>query len=492
MKIDVPPEIFGNDPAGFIDHLGLVVQQRTASADTVWEVSAKQNDLVSAQTLHGPALKRSRFDVSAAPTPSVPGGMPPKLFDTFEKIAQALDENPTLAARLDRIITTLIAVPDHQVPAVIEWGSAALSRIPLQRADGTTEPLFPSHSVHDIRIDPLAYRWSKLPQVLLRLRHSTAAELVSESKQNPEKATFQSSGALLEGTVFGGLYFASLLGHQSPSMWGIGIPRVGQVIVYTFGRLLNGRGFGASRDPLDCLQALIHHAPTHDFSNTIADAPNMHKAIFSEAVDWWASRVDKTLRDIFSPTTYLDANNFYVPEAHQRWMLNLEQLLTRIGAILSQPRDRSAQLMLMFPAMDLLADSFTGANGIGQLMTPTRLTKRINAIEERVPTRIRPLIMAPAYRALAAAQQVSDEFFTPSPNPDATTESRLIRLWNARRNTTHGFNENAEILAEHTGRLPADIVFVPMVYLLDILTDRERVLQRIARGCRTAHPGRTS
>ena len=132
--------MYGNSPARFIDHLGLVVERRPIGSDTVWEVSAKHTDLVSAQTLHGPALKRSRFDVSPAPTPDVPGGMPPKLFDTFDKITQALAENPTLAARLDRIITTLVAVSDHQVPAAIEWGSTVLSRIPLQRADGTTKP----------------------------------------------------------------------------------------------------------------------------------------------------------------------------------------------------------------------------------------------------------------------------------------------------------------------------------------------------------------
>jgi hypothetical protein len=45
------------------------------------------------------------------------------------------------------------------------------------------------------------------------------------------------------------------------------------------------------------------------------------------------------------------------------------------------------------------------------------------------------------------------------------------------------FNNNAEILAEHSGRLPADIVLVPMVYLLDILTDRQRLLERIERNC---------
>ncbi|MCW2653986.1 MAG: hypothetical protein JWR32_4962 [Mycobacterium sp.] len=106
-------------------------------------------------------------------------------------------------------------------------------------------------------------------------------------------------------------------------------------------------------------------------------------------------------------------------------MLNLEQLLSRIGAIVRHPRDQAAQLMLMFPTMDIVGDSFTASNGIGQLMTPSRIRKRIAAIEEHVPDRIKRLVMAPAYRALAAAEQVADEFFVSSPNPDATTESRL-------------------------------------------------------------------
>jgi hypothetical protein len=35
-------------------------------------------------------------------------------------------------------------------------------------------------------------------------------------------------------------------------------------------------------------------------------------------------------------------------------------------------------------------------------------------------------------------------------------------------------------LPPHSGRLPADVVLVPMIYLLDLLTDRERLLQRFA------------
>jgi hypothetical protein len=117
-------------------------------------------------------------------------------------------------------------------------------------------------------------------------------------------------------------------------------------------------------------------------------------------------------------------------------------------------------------------------------MLPSRIRKTIAEIEEHVPDRIKPLVKAPAYRALAAAGQAADEFVVPSQNRDDTTESRLRKLWNARRNTTHGFDANAEILAGHSGRLPADIVLVPMVYLLDIVTDRQRLLERIQRTCK--------
>lgn len=409
--------------------------------------------------------------------------MPTNLSDRFNQLAQELDANPTLPSRLDRIIQMLVVVPDDQVPATIKWGSDMLASLQLTHDDGSTEPLFPRHSVHDIRIADIAYRWSKLPQVFLRLKHNTVDEIIESSKADPDKIAFQSSGALLEGTIFGGLYFAPLLGNLSPTMWGFGAPRLGQIIVYTFGRQIGGRRSGASRDPLDSLQELTYYNTSQGFDADSLDDTTLHKAAYSEAIDWWAGRVNSTMLDIFSPTTYVDGNGFYAPEAHQRWMLNLEQLLSRISAIARHPRDRTAQLMLMFPAMDILGDSFTGSNGIGQLMTPNRIQKRITAIEQRVPARIRPLIMAAAYRALTAATQVADEFFIPGPNPDATTESRLQQLWNARRNTTHGFNNNAEILAEHSGRLPADIVLVPMVYLLDILTDRQRLLERIRRTC---------
>lgn len=484
MKIDVPPQMYGGNPAGLLEHFGLQVDSGPSKSGTEWEISLDRFDLIKAQTLHGPALKRSRFDISQAPTPEVAGGLPANMSDDFYRHAQALDAYPNLPSRLERIRQFLIAVPDKDVPAAIKQGSDLLADLPLTHPDGTTEPLFPNHSVHDIRVSDIAYRWSKLPQVFLRLRHNSVAEIVKSSMDNPNALAFRSSGALLEGTIFGGLYFAPLLGSLSPNVWGIGASRLGQIIIYTFGRQIGGRGTGATSHAIDSLGSLTFHSSSRGFDVDALDDDALHKAAYSDAVDWWAERINKTMADIFAPTSYVDKNGFYAPEAHQRWMLNLEQLLSRISAIARHPRDEATQLMLMFPAMDILGDSFTGSSGIGQLMSPKRIQKRIAAIEEHVPDRIKPVIMAPAYRALAAANQVADEFFIASAKADATTESRLLQLWNTRRNTTHGFDvKGSEILAEHSGRLPADIVLVPMVYLLDILTDRQQLLERIRRTC---------
>lgn len=486
VKISLPPDLYGGDPAGLLNHLGLVVDRKPAFEGGMWTVSASGVQLVQSQVLHGPALSRSRFDVSSAPTPGIPGGMPSGLLEAFNAQTKILDGQRTLSSVVQRIIDVVVAVADRDVPQAIQWGSSVLTGLPLVREDGTSEPLFPRHSVHDIRVDDLAYRWAKLPQMMLRLRYNTVAEIIEMSKKDPDSLSFSSSSALLEGTVFGGVYFAPLLSILSPAMWGFGVPRIGQVVIYTFGRQVGGRSRGAPRDLIDTLDALTHHSPTRPFDVHSLDPASLHKAAYSEAVDWWASRIDDALGDLFSPTTYVDEHDVYRPDVHQRWMLNFEQLLSRISAIGRHPCDQAAQLMVLFPTMDILGDSFTGSNGIGQLMTPSRLRKCVAAVSERVPGRIRPLIMAPAYRALAAAEDVASEFLVASPDPDATPESRTLRLWNARRNTTHGFNKNAEILAEHTGRLPADIVLVPMVYLLDILTDRKQLLDRISRDCRAA------
>ncbi|MBF6302803.1 hypothetical protein IU459_35510 [Nocardia amamiensis] len=51
MKIDLPPQLYGGNPAGFLDYLGLRVDRRPSGSTPDWEVSAKPVDLVEAKTL---------------------------------------------------------------------------------------------------------------------------------------------------------------------------------------------------------------------------------------------------------------------------------------------------------------------------------------------------------------------------------------------------------------------------------------------------------
>ena len=97
------------------------------------------------------------------------------------------------------------------------------------------------------------------------------------------------------------------------------------------GVVTNSTCFGCSRTT----------AAAREFDTDSIDVSALHKAVFSEAVDWWAGRINSTLLDIFSPTAYVDGNGFYVPAEHQRWMLNLEQLISRIGAIVRHPTDQA-------------------------------------------------------------------------------------------------------------------------------------------------------
>ena len=264
MKIDLPPEISGGDPAWLLDYLGLDVVQAPTPPDTTWVVSVRQVDLVKAQTLHGPALNRSRFDVSTTPAPQVPGGMGPELAPQYQQHIEELQKSTTLPSLLEQITTTLSAVRDDQVPEAIRWASDKFGEIPLHHDDGTTEPLFARHSVHDIRIDPMAYRWSKLPQILIRLRRESVTDIVAAAKENPDELAFNASGALLDGTIFGGWYFAPYWAICHRCLWGIGAPRLGQVIIYTFG-LRSRAGQGRRRDQIDSLRILDHHLPAQEF-----------------------------------------------------------------------------------------------------------------------------------------------------------------------------------------------------------------------------------
>ncbi len=48
VKIDLPAQMYGSNPAGLNEFIGLNIRHRPAASDTVWEVSARSGSQRSA------------------------------------------------------------------------------------------------------------------------------------------------------------------------------------------------------------------------------------------------------------------------------------------------------------------------------------------------------------------------------------------------------------------------------------------------------------
>ncbi|SDQ35968.1 hypothetical protein SAMN04489765_0104 [Tsukamurella pulmonis] len=398
------------------------------------------------------------------------------------------ETQPSLPAALRSLVYDVMSVPDAELPAAIQRISDVMAAIEFTDEAHLGDLVLPDHAIHDVRVNPTLYQWSKLPQILLRFGRQSFAEVLDSYHAEPDRLTFQSGAALLDAAVMGAPFYAPLLGNASPSMWGFGVPRINQTTIVTFGRLSAGLGAGPSRDLLD----LLSHLETRTEPSTMPGPQVMrerydgiHRAAYAAAIDWWTQQMNETIHVIYAPTTYVDADGVYLPAEHHRWMLNFEQLLSRVAAVARQGRDPSAQLLLMFSAMDLLGDAFIGG-GVDGLFAPNALERAIATVVDHVPERARPVLMLPTERALTASRAIADEFFLPPRDPTIAPARRITKLMTARRNATHGFWTDDDELVEHSGHLPVDLALVPYTYLLKFVTQtgREGLFNKIRRECR--------
>ena len=130
-----------------------------------------------------------------------------------------------------------------------------------------------------------------------------------------------------------------------------------------------------------------------------------------------------------------------------------------------------------------------------------------------MPDTVATLLMPLADRAVESLRQVQDGFFFREQRGDKNVIVRipgsdrghhkeppraaamLLKLY---RNATHGFGgirppRNDEdliaerLLAHHTGEMPDDLVFLPYLYLLDVLCHPEDLRKTIVKRARRRH-----
>jgi len=161
--------------------------------------------------------------------------------------------------------------------------------------------------------------------------------------------------------------------------------------------------------------------------------------------------------------------------------------------------------------LDTYADRIATRRRFDQLCTHTTAKAIADRVRTRMPEDVAAVLMPVADRAVERLQRVQDGFFIRNQRGDANVLVRIpghprphhlepqraaALLLKVYRNATHGFggkNPNPlddnemiaeRLLAHHTGDIPADVVFLPYLYLLDTLSRPDEIRETIRKRAR--------
>jgi hypothetical protein len=227
------------------------------------------------------------------------------------------------------------------------------------------------------------------------------------------------------------------------------------------------------------------------------------------AISWWVNRLNQMFDYLCDPTTFGDAAGFYDPYEHQHWLLTFGQVFGLTTALQTSIRNYSVQRALMNTLLDTYADRISRRK-FEQLCTYRTAKDTADRVRTRMPEDVASVLMPVADRAVESLQRVQDDFFIrkqrgdsnvvvripTDPRPNHRQPQRAVAvLLKVFRNATHGFggmnpnprNNNdlvaERLLAHHTGDMPADLVYLPYLYLLDTLSNpqpvRENIVSRV-------------
>ncbi|MCV7088883.1 hypothetical protein [Mycobacterium interjectum] len=225
------------------------------------------------------------------------------------------------------------------------------------------------------------------------------------------------------------------------------------------------------------------------------------------AIIWWVNQLNRMFEYLCDPTTFGDVAGFYDPYEHQHWLLTFGQVFGLTTALQTSGRNHSVQRALMNTLLDTYADRISRRK-FEQLCTYRTAKAVADRVRTRMPADVASVLMPVADRAVESLQRVQDGFFIREQRGDTNVVIRIPTdrrphhrqpqravavLLKVFRNATHGFggiNPNPRddrdlvaerLLAHHTGEMPADLVFLPYLYLLDTLSDPAQIRDNIVR-----------
>ncbi len=499
VELTLSGALFGGDPRGFLRYLGL---HGRPIGNNRWVVKPSNDRVfISHYGLADDTEFVDRFD-HLKHTPMIA-----RLLDDPDTIARFAQHERRLAERLAgghdiaavfHSIQTDVLKCDttDDLVSVVEQACTALRTIPTESGG---EFLFAGLSAHlAIATDLLVHR-VRLPAIMFRFDQDPDA-LDTIAGIGDEGGYFASSSNWFQDIIGASHYFGPLLGCLAPGFWCVPAGRPPAAILFSLGTGIAGY----RHTPMEPMQLL----PSQGRDETVpAEASTATSC--RVAITWWTNRLNQMFGYLCDPTIFTDKTGVYDPYEHQHWLLTFGQIFELTTALQTSSRNHAVQRTLMNTLLDSYADRVLVKDLI-RLCTYDFAKETADRVRTKMPEVVAALLMPLADRAVDSLRRVQDGFFFREQRGDQNiviripgdpTEHHREAPWAAAmvlklyRNATHGYGGNRaplndkdliaeRLLAHHTGQMPDDLVFLPYLYLLDVLCEPGRTRDTIVKHAR--------
>jgi hypothetical protein len=501
VVLRLAPELYGGNLSGLVDFLGF--KGRPLGGDR-WEVKTLEDvrrvapDLVSTTTLADQSGRQPRYDlITAAQWGDVAlntAGVN-ELQDVLARLDERMASGEDLAAAIHRIQVQILAAPQSLLPTMIQDVDTELGKV---TAASTGEKLFENRSVHLVRVSDTLLHRVKLPSIFFRIEQDPdllKSPQVPDQGDDGSQLYFGSTADLSMSVVSMTMYLTPLIGSATPRFWSFHAGHPMTILIFSLGSRING----LRREPMEPLQLL----PNNGRMDPTNQEPEFTTETCSAAIDWWIHRLNQMFFYLTNPATYADTDNNYAPHEQQHWMLTFDRIFRLLTASVAAARDTDTQLQLTISLLDVFADRVLGG-GFEQLCKLSNAEKVRERVVSALPESTKALLLPPVERGITALKKVQDGFFIQRQRNDSMVllrlpngashelapESAAAKYLYILRNATHGFGSkpgdpkgeiDACLLTHHNGNLPDDLALLPFLYLLDVMSNPDRMRDRIAR-----------
>lgn len=482
VSIELPSWFGGGVPRAFLQKADLHVwPSRTGKKLRIQTGESYRRQrplLLELLDLAGPTMRAPRFESVANAT----RGHDFEHVDLGEPILKRLAGLQARVDSSDDILDSLYywkvacsLITGRELPTHIEKVHRSLVATKLQGSPDQ-RPLSNASAHILLRSRILLFR-AKLPTIMLRVAHDE--QLAQGETAHVQRlidageSAFASGEGLLAGMYSFDSYVGPLLGALSPGVWGFAGIRGFGLVVFGFGRCLNG----VSSEPAEMLHLLL---PGVRPSGAPYQLPDFDADTCSSALRWWVNRLCNFFGVLSDPVVFADSSGGYNAARHHQVLMTAEQLFQRVTSIVTSYRDEHARRALLFTVLDTV-ERFTRRD-IETLCRYSSAKKTLEMVKASIPEAAQPLLIPGAERGLAALKDLQKGFFLHG-SPDLSIEKATARYVRVLRNATHGHGSNkignrtdvADLLARHNGDIPSDLPMLGYLYLLGILAEPDTI-----------------